>query len=89
MSGKYDDSNTGVLFKNNKKTKPNQPDLTGRLFVGDREYRLAAWKRQPKAGGDTFLSIRISDPDEKRGAPREERREEPAKQEELNDDIPW
>lgn len=60
----YDDTNRGVLFKNDRKEKANQPDYRGKLNVGGREYQLSAWRKTPKGGGNPFLSISISDPPE-------------------------
>ena len=50
----------GSLFKNDKKTSPNQPDFTGSVVVGGVEKRLAAWNRTAR-NGSTYLSISISD----------------------------
>jgi uncharacterized protein (DUF736 family) len=51
--------NTGVLFKNNKKTDDKQPDYTGNILVGSTEMRLAAWIKEGKNG--KFLSVKISE----------------------------
>lgn len=50
----------GSLFKNDKKTSPNQPDFTGSIMIGGVEKRIAAWNRTSRNGG-TYLSISISD----------------------------
>jgi hypothetical protein len=51
--------NTGVLFKNNKKTEEKQPDYTGNILVGTKEMRLAAWIKEGKNG--KFMSIKLSE----------------------------
>ena len=51
--------NQGSLFKNDRKEKETQPDLTGTIMVGDREMRISAWKKQGKGG--EFLSIALSE----------------------------
>ena len=51
--------NTGVLFKNNKKTDDKQPDYTGNILVGTTEMRLAGWIKEGKTG--KFLSLKISE----------------------------
>lgn len=50
----------GSLFKNDKKTAPNQPDYTGSIMVGGVEKRIAAWTRTAR-NGSTYLSISLSD----------------------------
>jgi uncharacterized protein (DUF736 family) len=55
--------NTGVLFKNNKKTDDKQPDYTGNILVGTKEMRLAAWIKEGKNG--KFMSIKLSEQNSK------------------------
>lgn len=55
----YDDTNSGVLFKNDRKERDNQPDYTGKINVDGKELRLAAWIKQGKKG--KFMSIRVSE----------------------------
>lgn len=52
----------GVLFKNDKKTKDNQPDYTGEANVDGVEYRMAAWIKQGQKG--KFMSIAFTLKDE-------------------------
>lgn len=82
----YDNRNRGVLFKNKKKTKDTQPDYQGNINVDGIEYDLAGWKKEPKAGGDTFLSLKI-DVRKENGYPS---RPKPAPRREIeDDDIPF
>lgn len=87
MPEQYDDTNRGVLFKNDRKETDRQPDYTGKLDVDGTEKRLAGWIRQSKTG-KTFLSISVSDP-----LPPQELRqnhEPPAPADQpLDDDIPF
>lgn len=55
--------NTGVLFKNTKKTDDKQPDYTGNILVGTKEMRLAAWIKEGKNG--KFMSIKLSEQNSK------------------------
>jgi hypothetical protein len=61
-----------TLFKNDKKTKDSQPDLTGKFVDLDgKEWRIAAWKKAGAKG--TFLSglqseVRDEKPQNKREA---------------------
>lgn len=56
----YDDTNSGVLFANEKDGNDSRPDFTGRINVGGVVKRLAAWTKASDKVGE-FLSIRVSD----------------------------
>ncbi|MCK4625045.1 MAG: hypothetical protein KAV00_07030 [Phycisphaerae bacterium] len=53
----YSNELHGVLFKNDRKQQPTQPDYKGQAEVEGVEYWLSAWLKTPKAGGTRFLSI--------------------------------
>lgn len=55
---KYDNTNKGGLFKNDRKEKDTHPDLGGSLNVEGKEYFLNAWKKVSKSG-DPYYSISI------------------------------
>lgn len=54
---------SGVLFRNYRKQKENQPDYTGSCKIGGTIYYLSAWIRE--ANGQKFFSmsfqIRVTD----------------------------
>ena len=56
--------NTGSLFKNEKKEKPNQPDYNGTVNVDGKVYYLAGWKKAGK-DGTTWLSLAVNEPKQK------------------------
>lgn len=45
----FDQTNSGSIWKNDKKEKDTHPDFTGSLNVGGVEYWVSAWKRKPGA----------------------------------------
>tara|TARA_E500000318_G_scaffold74336_1_gene68993 strand:+ start:1215 stop:1529 length:315 start_codon:yes stop_codon:yes gene_type:complete len=71
MSNQYPPS--GVLFTNDRKQKPNQPDYTGDLELSDEvindlveqmsrgvtkpKLRLAGWKKTSQKTGKVFVSL--------------------------------
>lgn len=72
----YDNSNSGVIFPNDRKTAPNQPDFTGNVILSKelimyvtreiaagREPKLAlkGWKKTSKAGKG-FVSLVAEEP---------------------------
>ena len=60
---KFDDTNRGALFKNDYKEQgDNKPDLTGKLNVEGKSYRIAAWEKTSDAGKN-YLSLQLTDPE--------------------------
>ena len=57
----YDNTNSGALFKNSKRTEENnQPNYTGNINVEGVDKRLAAWVKVSKKG-ETYISLLASD----------------------------
>lgn len=78
----YDNTNSGALFKNERKDKESQPDYRGTINVDGRELELAAWLKT-SAKGVRFMSLKVQEP----RAKAEERRDEP--QEDPFGDAPF
>lgn len=53
----YDRTNTGVLFKNDRKEKDTHPDYKGQMNVDGTEFWLSAWIKNGANG--KFMSIAI------------------------------
>ena len=64
MPKQYDDTNRGVLFKEQDKQSDKHPDYTGGINVNGTEYRLAGWIKEGKKG--KFLSLAVSSPNGKK-----------------------
>ena len=81
----YDSTNTGVLFKNDSQNE-RAPSYKGKIHVDGKEYELAAWIRDSKAG-TKFMSLKVQEPFKKENKPK------PAPQSDLmagmDDDVPW
>lgn len=56
---KYDNTNKGALFKNDKEND-RQPDFRGTVNVGGKDYQLAAWIKQSEKVGKYF-SLSVSE----------------------------
>lgn len=87
MDKKYDNSNRGVLFRNEERRNDRSPEYTGTLNIMGKEYRLSAWIKESKAG-KKFFSLSVAAP----SAPKKE--EKPAEPLETTmmddlDDLPF
>ena len=50
----YDNTNSGALFKNNRKETDTQPEYTGNVNADGTEYWLSAWVKTDKNGKKYF-----------------------------------
>ena len=57
----YDNTNSGVLFKNTNKFNENSPDYTGEINVDGIEKSLSAWV-QTSNSGMKYLKLKCRDP---------------------------
>jgi uncharacterized protein (DUF736 family) len=58
----YDNTNTGALFKNDKRESDSHPTHTGSLDVEGVEYWISAWVNESKAGKKYFsIKLRAKD----------------------------
>ncbi len=85
MTG-YDNTNSGALFKNNKRKTEKHPDYTGSINVLGIEFWISAWLKASKKTGEKYMSLSVQ-----RKEPRVEEERRPIPQsidEDFNDEIP-
>jgi len=63
----YDNKNSGMLSRNERKEKPNHPDFTGQINVAGVDYWLSGWSKeagpQSKKPGMRFISLAVKPKD--------------------------
>ena len=82
----YDNTNRGILGKNNKKEKETQPEYSGSINVDGTDYWLSGWIKEGKDGKFFSLSVRP-----KQETPRQSseptRKAKPA--DDFDNDVPF
>lgn len=78
----YDNTNSGVLFRNEKKQSDKHPDFTGNANIDGNEMWVSAWVKESKTG-KKFFSMSFKPKEENSYKPQ------PKKDEFVNDDIPF
>ncbi len=71
----YDNTNSGVLFKNDRKQGANHPDYKGNINIEGTEYWLSAWIKQGKQG--KFMSLAVTKKEDRGGGGAPPRDPEP------------
>ena len=56
----YDNTDSGVLFREKEKKSEKAPDYRGKLNVAGHDYELAGWIKEGKNG--KFLSLKVQEP---------------------------
>ena len=85
---KFDETNRGAIWKNEKKETDKYPDFTGSINVDGHDYWLSGWKRTPDASPKSpamKFTVKRKDgkPQQQASAPRRPARDE------MSDEIPW
>jgi hypothetical protein len=73
MSQQYDNTDRGVLFKNDRKGHENQPDYKGQINVGGVEFWLSAWIKNGQNG--KFMSLSVTAKDDAARQPQPQRQQ--------------
>jgi uncharacterized protein (DUF736 family) len=82
----YDNTNRGVLFRNDRKETETQPDFTGSIDVDGVDHYLSAWVKESKQGKKFFsLSVKAKDAVAKPAMQKAKQ----VIQEDFEDDIPF
>ena len=55
----YDNTNSGLLSRNDRKEQPNHPDFRGTINVEGKDFWLSAWVKERKDGSGKFFSLSV------------------------------
>jgi hypothetical protein len=83
----YDNTNRGVMFKNDRKEKETHPDLKGSINIDGKEFWLSGWSRVT-GKGDKMLSLSVT-PKEAQGKAMPAQAKQTASAPEIDDDMPF
>lgn len=86
----YDNTNSGVLFKNDKNGNEKRPDYKGSININGQDFFLSSWIRVDKSG-NKFMSLK-AEPKNKTNKPPQ--RQAPTGStgsgfDDMDDDIPF
>lgn len=85
----YDNTNSGALFKNNRKSSSKQPDYNGSIDVGGVDYWISGWIKtsgpNSKNPGSKFMSLALT----KKDTPQERTSDFSAPPSDFDNDVPF
>ena len=71
-SRQFDNTNSGALFKNDKKESDKHPDYKGSINVNGTEFWLSSWLKKSKAGA-TYMSLSVQPKDDAPAKPAQKK----------------
>ena len=66
----YDNTNSGILSKNERRETDRHPEYTGKINIDGKDYWLSAWIRERKADGQKFFSLTAKLKEDRPAAPK-------------------
>ena len=84
----YDNTNRGVLFRNEKKETEKHPDFTGSIDVGGVDHYLSGWIKESKQG-KKFFSLSVKPKQETAKQHVQKAQQQFNQEEDFSDDIPF
>ena len=66
----YDNTNSGALFKNDRKEKDTHPDLSGTINIEGKEYWLSGWTKRNDDRSFKVLSLSVKPKEPRQDANR-------------------
>lgn len=87
----YDNTNSGILSRNDRKEKDTHPDFKGSINIEGREFWLSGWIKTKKDNSGKFFNLSVKPKDEQ---PAPQQRPAAPKQagggfDDMDDDLPF
>lgn len=80
----YDNTNSGILSRNERKEKESHPDFKGAINVDGKDYWLSGWINTKKDNSGKFFSLSVTPKDAQAAASK------PASTEDdFSSDVPF
>lgn len=92
MSQQFDPTNSGALFKNDRKEKDTHPDYKGQINVEGVEFWVSSWIKEGKSG--KFMSLALTPKEQQKAPPPRAKDEVPRARQQKpadgwDDDAPF
>lgn len=85
----YDNTNRGIIAKNERKTEDNHPDIAGSLNVNGTDFWLNGWLKTNSKDGSKFYSLTVKPKQERAQEIRREAEQRGGSRPELDDEVPF
>lgn len=84
----YDNTNRGIMSKNDRREKDTQPEITGSANIEGTEYWINCWVKERKDGNGKFFSLSFKRKEQMKGPSKAAYSDRPLS-EALDDTIPF
>jgi uncharacterized protein (DUF736 family) len=86
----YDNTNRGILSRNDRKEQDSHPDFRGSINVDGKDYWLSGWIKERKDGSGRFFSLTVKPKDNAAPAKATSANAAPSRHDDrLDDEIPF
>ena len=87
----YDNSNTGILSRNERRENDKHPEFTGTINIDGTDYWLSAWVRERKDGSGKFFSLAAKPKDQRqpKAAQKPVKQAPKATMDDLDESVPF
>jgi len=83
----YDNTNRGIISKNERKDTETHPDIKGQINIDGVEYWLDGWKKERNDGTGSFYSLRAKRKDA--AAPAKPQKPASKTAKDFSSDVPF
>ena len=93
MSQQYDNTNRGILARNDRREKDTHPEFAGNINIDGVEYWLSGWVKERKDGTGKFFSLSVRPKEQAQSNPAQRPAQKPAQKagafDDMDSDVPF